>query len=177
MVVNPYFKLFRRITILYTSLSSLIATAPRHAQLRKVKMFATTKEVLLESTTVDLADKTAHNLNEGNGNNDNDKLPQDTESLQDLIGAIVLEKLNTKKSNDSKKQKEVKEKRGAHRQGNQGGGASSNTNAAQKKKKAKERKKKAVAIAKKKANQAAAAAKDSVAANSNKRRRPPAQKS
>ena len=151
-----------------------------HAQLRKVKMIATTKEVLLESTTIDLADKTAHNLNEGNSDNDNDKLPQDAESLQDLIGAIVLEKLNTKKSNDSKKQKEVKEKRGAHRQGNQGGGASSNTNATQKKKKAREKlkkKKNAAAIAKKKANQAAAAARDSVAASSNKRRRPPAQSS
>ena len=145
-----------------------------HSQLRKVRMHNATKEVLLQSATIKVANSTAEDLNKGNGT-DGVQLPKDAESLQDLIGAIVLDKLNIKKS--KKQQKEVKEQRGAQRQGTQGGGASSNINATTQKKKREKLKKKKLAAAalakKKKAGKAVAAAKDSVAANSNKRRRPP----
>ena len=144
-----------------------------HSQLRKIKMINTTKEVLLESATVQKANATANTLNEGDGDN-GDNLPQDSESLHELIGAIVLEKLNNNKIKKPKQKKEVKDQRGAQRQGTQGGGASPNTNTAakKKKKKAKSKKKKKAA-----AEKAAAVEQGSVAASSNKRRRPPTESS
>lgn len=142
-----------------------------HVQERKIYNSTKTKEVLLETLTGEVANGTAIEINnDSNNNQEGTKLPDDVESLRDLIGSVMLEKMNSHKISQKKSKNDLKDPRGAR-----GGGASSKTNTpAQKKKKDAQRKKKAAAAkaAKKKANRAAAAARDSVVADSNKRRRP-----
>jgi len=142
-----------------------------YLQIRKIKNTNETKEILLESLTVDIANGTACVINNDDNNAEKVTLPNDVESLRDLIGSVMLEKMNEKKTSEKKSKADLKDRRGAR-----GGGASSNTNTSTKKEKekAKRKKKKAAAAkaAKKKAAKAAAADKDSVAVKSNKRRRP-----
>ena len=143
-------------------------------QVRKIKNINQTKEILLETLTASTADGTATALNGDGEKEEGIELPADVSSLRDLIGSVMLEKMNDKKTTQHKSKSDLKDQRGAKK--HHGGGASSNTNASTKKKKkekAKKKKKAAAAkVAKKKATKATAVVNDSDAVNSNKRRRP-----
>ena len=145
-----------------------------YLQVRKIKNINQTKEILLETLTASTADGTANALNGDGDKEEGIDLPADVSSLRDLIGSVMLEKMNDKKTTQQKSKSDLNDQRGAKK--HHGGGASSNTNTSTKKKKKEKAKKKKKAAsakaAKKKAAKATAVVNDSDAVNSNKRRRP-----